>query len=44
MTVGKGKTGTIMTNSAGVTVVLRSTQRGVDVNATGAGVDMQLKR
>ena len=43
-TVGRGKTGTIMTNSAGVTVVLRSTQRGVDVNATGAGVDMQLQR
>jgi len=44
VTLGKGKTGTIMTNQAGVTVVLRSTQRGVDVNATGAGVDMQLKR
>ena len=44
VTLGKGKSGTIMTNQAGVTVVLRSTQRGVDVNATGAGVDMQLKR
>src|SRR6266404_7621420 len=44
VTLGKGKSGTIMTNQAGVTVVLRSTQRGVDVNATGAGVDMQIKR
>jgi hypothetical protein len=44
VTVGSGKSGTIMTNQAGVTVVLRSTQRGVAVNATGAGVDMQLKR
>ena len=44
VTLGKGKSGTIMTNQAGVTVVLRSTQRGVDVNATGAGVDMQFKR
>ena len=44
VTVGTGKSGTIMTNQAGVTVVLRSTQRGVAVNATGAGVDMQLKR
>jgi len=26
-----------------VTVVLRSTQRGVAVNAAGAGVDLQLK-
>jgi len=44
VTVGSGKSGTVMTNQAGVTVVLRSTQRGVDVNATGAGVDIQLKR
>src|SRR5438876_9289879 len=44
VTLGGGKSGTLMTNQAGVTVVLRSTQRGVDVNATGAGVDMQLKR
>ena len=44
VTVGTGKSGTLMTNQAGVTVVLRSTQRGVDVNAIGAGVDMQLKR
>jgi hypothetical protein len=39
VTVGTGKSGTIMTNPAGVTVVLHSTQRGVAVNATGAGVD-----
>ncbi len=44
VTVGRGKSGTIMTNQVGVTVVLSSTQRGVDVNAAGAGVDMQLKR
>jgi hypothetical protein len=44
VTVGSGKSGTVMTNPAGVTVVLHSTQRGVAVNATGAGVDMQLKR
>ena len=44
VTVGSGKSGTVMTNQAGVTVVLRSTQRGVAVNATGAGVDMQIKR
>src|SRR6266496_4361929 len=40
----KGKGGPHIKDQAGVTVVLRSTQRGVDVNATGAGVDMQLKR
>ena len=44
VTLAKGTTGTIMVNSAGVTVVLHSTQRGIDVNATGAGVDMQLQR
>ena len=44
VTLAKGHSGTIMTNSAGVTVVLRSTQTGVAVNATGAGVDMQLQR
>jgi hypothetical protein len=44
VTVARGTSGTIMTNSAGVTVVLHSTQRGVDVNATGAGVDIQLQR
>jgi hypothetical protein len=44
VTVGAGKSGTIMTNPAGVTVVLHSRQRGVDVNAAGAGVDMQLTR
>jgi hypothetical protein len=32
-----------MTNQAGVTVLLSSTQRGVDVNLGGAGVDMKLK-
>jgi len=33
-----------MANQAGVTVLLSSTQRGVDVNLAGAGVDMQLKK
>src|SRR5947208_11109254 len=40
---GAGKTGTIMSNQAGVIVRVSSTQNGVAVNATGGGVDMQLK-
>jgi hypothetical protein len=44
VTLATGRTATAMTNQAGVMVLLSSTQRGVDVNATGAGVDMQLKR
>ena len=40
---GAGKTGTIMSNQAGVIVRVSSTQQGVAVNATGGGVDMQLK-
>ena len=43
VTVGSGKAGTVMTNQAGVIVRLSATQKGVDVNATGGGVDMQLK-
>ena len=43
VTLGSGKTGTIMSNQAGVIVRVSSTQNGVAVNATGGGVDMQLK-
>src|SRR5437773_4727282 len=44
VTLGAGKTGTIMSNQAGVIVRISSTQNGVAVNATGGGVDMQLQR
>ena len=44
VTLGAGKTGTIMSNQAGVIVRLSTTQKGVDVNATGGGVDMQIQR
>jgi hypothetical protein len=43
VTLGGGKTGTIMSNQAGVIVRISSTQKGVAVNATGGGVDMQLQ-
>jgi hypothetical protein len=43
VTLGAGKTGTIMSNQAGVIVRVSSTQTGVAVNATGGGVDMQLQ-
>ena len=43
VTLGAGKTGTLMSNQAGVIVRISSTQNGVAVNATGGGVDMQLK-
>ena len=43
VTLGAGKTGTIMSNQAGVIVHVSSTQNGIAVNATGGGVDMQLK-
>ena len=43
VTLGAGRTGTIMSNQAGVIVRISSTQRGVAVNATGGGVDLQLK-
>jgi hypothetical protein len=43
VTLGGGRKTTTMTNQAGVIVALSSTQQGVDVNATGGGVDMQLK-
>src|SRR5881394_4666213 len=41
VTLGGGRTGTIMSNQAGVIVRMSATQKGVDVNATGGGVDMQ---
>ena len=44
VTIAKGKAGSIMTNHAGVIVRLAATQTGVDVNATGGGVDMQIQR
>jgi hypothetical protein len=43
VTLGAGKTGTIMSNQAGVIVRISSTQNGIAVNATGGGVDLQLK-
>jgi len=43
VTLGAGRSGTLMSNQAGVIVRVSSTQKGVDVNATGGGVDMQLK-
>src|SRR5947208_2105148 len=43
VTLGAGRSGTIMSNQAGVIVRVSSTQNGVAVNATGGGVDMQLK-
>jgi hypothetical protein len=44
VTLASGQTATAMKNSAGVKVLLASTQRGVDVNLSGGGVDMQIKK
>jgi hypothetical protein len=44
VTLGGGRKTTAMTNQAGVIVALSSTQQGVDVNVTGGGVDMQIKK
>ena len=44
VTLGGGKSGTLMSNQAGVIVRISSTQSGVAVNATGGGVDMQIQR
>jgi hypothetical protein len=44
VTAGGGRKSTTMRNQAGVIVALSSSQKGVDVNATGGGVDMQLQR
>jgi len=43
VTLGAGRTGTIMSNQAGVIIRLSSTQRGVAVNATGGSLTMQLQ-
>jgi hypothetical protein len=43
VTLASGQKATAMTNQTGVTVLLSSTQRGVDVNLSGGGVDMKLK-
>jgi hypothetical protein len=43
VTLGAGRTGTIMSNQAGVIVRISSTQQGVAVNATGGGLTMQLQ-
>src|SRR5947207_2155304 len=40
VTLGGGRTGTIISNQAGVTARISATQTGVAVNATGGGVDM----
>jgi hypothetical protein len=44
VTLGKGKAGTLMSNQAGVIVRLAATQTGLDVNATGGGIEMQIQR
>jgi hypothetical protein len=44
VTLGGGKTGTLMSNQAGVIVRISSTQKGAAVNATGGGVELQLQR
>jgi hypothetical protein len=43
VTLGAGRTGTIMSNQAGVIVRISSTQKGVAVNATGGGLTMRLQ-
>jgi hypothetical protein len=43
VTLGAGRSGTLMSNQAAVIVRVSSTQNGVAVNATGGGADMQLK-
>ena len=44
VTIAKGKAGTLMLNQAGVIVRLSTTQKGVNVNATGGVVEMQIQR
>lgn len=44
VTAGAGRKTTTMRNQAGVIVAVASTQKGVDVNATGGGVDMKIQR
>ena len=44
VTLGGGKAGTLMSNQAGVIIRVTTGQKGVDVNATGGGVDLELKK
>ncbi len=44
VTLARGKSGSLMTNQAGVIVRISTTQKGVNVNATGGGVDMEITR
>jgi hypothetical protein len=44
VTLGAGKTGTLMSNQAGVIVRVSSTQKGAAVNATGGGVELKLEK
>jgi len=44
VTVGAGKSGTLMSNQAGVIVRVSSTQKGAAVNATGGGVELKLEK
>jgi hypothetical protein len=43
VTLGAGRTGTLMSNQAGVILRISSTQQGIAVNATGGGLNMQLQ-
>ena len=42
VTVASGHAGSVMSNQAGVIIRLSTAQKGLDVNATGGGVDMQI--
>jgi hypothetical protein len=44
VTVATGHAGSVMQNEAGVIIRISTGQKGLDVNATGGGVDMQLTR
>lgn len=43
VTLASGHTGTLMSNQAGVIIRMSATQKGVDVNATGGGVDLKIQ-
>ena len=44
VTVASGHSGSVMQNQAGVIIRISTGQKGLDVNATGGGVDMQIKK
>ena len=44
VTLASGHTGTLMSNQAGVIIRISATQKGVDVNATGGGVDLKIQQ